>query len=323
MKRNFLLPVFLSFAFIPAKIHAQRPDAEAVLQKTQIRIGEQVELKLAIRYNEGTRKSNVTWPSLQDTIIRGLEIVKLDTLHTILANRSSVLYEQSRTMLITAFDSGMYVIPPQRFVVDNDTAETLPLTLFVVSVPVDTTKPIKDIKEIYAVPPAPPPLEKNEPLAWYWYVIGGAVVLALLLFLYFITRKKQNLPVLPSFSRQLLPHEKVLEQLAELGRKKPWLHGELKQYHIALTTILRSWAVERFRIHAREMTTGEIIHALYSQRANSTAVMQLERILRTADMVKFAKGIPPAEENENVLQLAINFVEATAVYPEPLNPSQQ
>jgi hypothetical protein len=323
MKKNFVLLAFSLLLLFTGKISAQHPDAEALLQKTQIRIGEQVELKLAIRYNEGTKKSVVTWPVLQDTLVRGLEIVKLDTLHTILANRASVLYEQSRTVVITAFDSGMYVIPPQRFIVNKDTAETLPLTLFVVSVPVDTNKPIKDIKEIYDVPPAPPAVKKSEPLAWYWYVIGGVVILALLLLFYFITRKKQNLPVLPSFSRQLLPHEKVLEQLAELGRKKPWLHGELKSYHISLTTILRAWTVERYKIHAREMTTGEIINALYSQRVNATAVMQLERVLRTADMVKFAKGIPPDDENENVLQLAIKFVEATAVYPETVNPSQQ
>ena len=126
---------------------------------------------------------------------------------------------------------------------------------------------------------------------------------------------------LSTSGRSLLPHEKVLEQLAELGRKKPWLHGELKEYHIAMTEILRAWTVERFQIHAREMTTGEIIQTLNSKRANASALMQLERVLRTADMVKFAKGIPEAEENENCLRLAMNFVEATSIYPEP--PIQQ
>ncbi|HET6991427.1 MAG TPA: hypothetical protein VFJ43_08895, partial [Bacteroidia bacterium] len=76
-------------------------------------------------------------------------------------------------------------------------------------------------------------------------------------------------------------------------------------------------------VHALEMTTGEIIRTLNSKRVDSSAVMKLERVLRTSDMVKFAKGIPDVEENEIVLQLAINFVQATAVYPEPPIPQAQ
>jgi hypothetical protein len=310
--------IFFILLFFSGKLLlAQNADAEAVLMKREIKIGEQVELKLAVRYQEGTKKSIVTWPDLQDTLTRGIDIVKLDSIHTILANRASVLYEQSRSIYITAFDSGMYVIPAQKFIVDNEEVETLPQLLHVVSIAVDTTKPIRDIKDIYDVPPPPPLVEENQPIPWWWWATGGVILLGIVALIYFLTRKNKNLPVLPSFSKQLHPHEKVLEQLAELGRRKPWMHGELKEYHMALTEILRSWVVERYRIHAKEMTTGEIIFTLKGLRADPTALMYLEKVLRTSDMVKFAKAVPANEENENVLQLAMNFVQATAVYPEP------
>jgi hypothetical protein len=304
-------------------VFAQRADAEAVLVKDEIKIGEHVELKLAIRYQEGSHKTIVTWPEFRDTLTLGVEIVKADSIHTILANRASVLYQQSRSLFITAFDSGMYIIPAQKFIVENDTVETLPQWLHVVSVAVDTTKPIKDIKEIYDVPPPPPLVEADTPIAWWVWALCGAVVIGIVALVYFLTRKNKNLPVIPSFSRQLLPHEKVLEQLAELGRRKPWMHGELKEYHMALTEILRSWIVERYLIHAKEMTTGEILQKLHAHRVDASAVMQLTRVLRTADLVKFGKETPAPEENENVLQLAMNFVEATAIYPEPPIPQAQ
>ncbi|CAN5740712.1 hypothetical protein BH11BAC7_BH11BAC7_10100 [soil metagenome] len=313
----FLLLCSCSFIF------AQRADAEAVLVKEQIRIGEQVELKLAVRYQEGTNKSIVTWPEFKDTLTYGVDIVKTDSIHTILASRASVLYQQSRSIYITAFDSGVYIIPALKFTVDNQSVSTLPQTLHVVSVAVDTTKPINDIKDIYAVPPAPPVVEQSKPIAWWVWAISGAVILGIIALVYFLTRKNKKVAIIPSFFKELLPHEKVLEQLAELGRKKQWMHGELKPYHMALTEILRAWIVERYLIHAKEMTTGEILQSLHSHRADASATMQLARVLRTADFVKFGKSIPPPEENEKVLELAMNFVKATAVYPEPLTPKAQ
>ncbi len=314
---------FIVLLFSGHFTYAQSADAEAVLMKIEMKIGEQVELKLAVRYQEGSKKSVVTWPEFKDTLSRGLEIIKADSIKTILANRASVLYEQSRSLFITAFDSGYYLIPAQKFIVNTDTIETQAQFIHVVSVPVDTTKPIRDIKDIYNVPDAPVVDETKSSNHLWWWIGGGIILLGIIAFVFYRMRKNKNVPILPAFTKTLLPHEKVLEQLAELGRKQPWMHGELKSYHMALTEILRAWIVDRYKIHAKEMTTGEIIYTLNNKRVDASAVMQLERVLRTADMVKFAKGIPLNEENENVLQLAMNFVQATAMIPEPPKPIEQ
>jgi LPXTG-motif cell wall-anchored protein len=322
MKTKIPFLIFL-LLFIGKTIHAQNSEAEAILMRSQIKIGEQVDLKLAVRYHEGTKKSVVTWPELKDTLSKEIEIIKMDSIKTVLASRSSVLYEQARTITITAFDSGTYIIPSQIFIVNKDTIYTNELKLYVNTIPVDTTKPIKDIKSIYDVPGAPIVDEPKTSNQWMWFALGGLLVITAVFLIIYFTRKKKLIPMIHSPQRELLPHEKVLEQLAELGRNKPWLHGELKQYHISMTEILRAWVVERFRIHAKEMTTGEIIYLLNSNRADASASMKLERVLRTADMVKFAKGIPENEENEYCLQLAMDFVSATAIYPEPSIPQIQ
>lgn len=322
MKTKFLF-LFLILLFTSELALAQKPEAEVNLSQSQIRIGEQTELKFTVHYHEGIKKTIVIWPEFKDTITKNIEIVKLDSIKTILASRASVLYEQARTITITAFDSGTYYIPSQTFIVNKDTIFTSEIMLYVNTIPVDTTKPIRDIKSIYDVPPAPIAETEKGPATWWWFVLGGLLVITAVILVLYFTNKKKILPMIHSPSRTLLPHEKILEQLAELGRQKPWLHGELKKYHISLTGILRAWVVERFQIHALEMTTGEIIQVLNAQRVDANAIMKLERVLRTADMVKFAKGIPEDQENEYALQLAIDFVNATAIYPAPQIPFSQ
>jgi len=308
--------VLLLAASCPAmKLDAQRVSAEAYLSHDQIKIGEQLELHLAVRYHEGSKKSVVTWPEFHDSIAPGIDIVKDDSISTKLADRPSVLYEQAKSMTITAFDSGRYNIPPIRFIVDSDTVQTDTLHLYVSTVPVDTTQPIKDIKDIYDVPPAPAVAPQPSPVNWWlWGGIAAAVIAAGII-AWILTRKKPEIVVPAPAVHVLLPHERVLEELAALGRKKQWLSGESKAYHVAQTEILRGWIAERYRIPAREMTTTEIIRSLHVKQVHPSGIMQLERILNTADLVKFAKAFPSNEEIETNLGMAMEFVRATANYP--------
>ena len=59
------------------------------------------------------------------------------------------------------------------------------------------------------------------------------------------------------------------------------------------------------------MTTDEIISALRDVDIPHDSRSNLIAILRTADMVKFAKALPEAEENEQLFNYAYYFVENT------------
>lgn len=316
MKSKIHLLFSLLF-FLSNTISAQRAEAEALLMQTKLKIGEQTELKFSVSYHEGTKKTKITWPNLKDTLSYGLEIIKIDSITTILISKSSVLYQQTRSVNITAFDSGTYVIPSQTFIINNDTVYTNKLLLIVTTVPIDTTQPIKDIKDIYEVPAAPIEKTKYSVLKWLGISGGFLILIGIILFLYFSNKKNKSIPI-ESKVIAIPPHEKTLALLAALGEKKPWLHGELKIFHITLTEILRNWLVTRYQIHALELTTEEIINTLLKLQSNSAVTQKLQSVLRKSDRVKFAKEILNPEENENCLELAINFVKTTAIYPEPI-----
>lgn len=306
MKHRAILYLFILIS--SASLFAQKVETEVLVSARQFRIGEQVDVTFFVRYREGMNKSVVKWPTFKDTLTAGIDILRTDSLRTELLDKASVLYEQSQNIVITAWDSGTFVIP--RFVINVDGKEytTEPVKLFVNTVAVDTTKPIKDIKGIIDVPPPP---TSNEPSNDYVYWIFLAVLFIVVAFVLWKVFNK-NAKVVPKVAAAYeLPQDKYLERLTALGLDKPWLRGELKPYHTALTDIIRGWIAERYRIAAREMTTPEIITKLRSIYANDSAVIYCERVLRTADLVKFAKGEPDAEENERCLNYAIEIIRLT------------
>ena len=67
----------------------------------------------------------------------------------------------------------------------------------------------------------------------------------------------------------------------------------------------------RWSVGALEMTTDEIISALGDVEIPHDSRSNLIAILRAADMVKFAKALPEAEENEQLFTYAYYFVENT------------
>ena len=71
------------------------------------------------------------------------------------------------------------------------------------------------------------------------------------------------------------------------------------------------------------MTTDEIIAAMRDYDMPTQSRTDLISILRTADMVKFAKAEPEAEENEDNLSRALYFVENTKLVDKEHNESKQ
>jgi uncharacterized phage-like protein YoqJ len=74
---------------------------------------------------------------------------------------------------------------------------------------------------------------------------------------------------------------------------------------------LRLYIEGRWDVGALEMTTDEIITALRDVDIKHDSRSNLVAILRTADMVKFAKALPDGEENEQLFDYAYYFVENT------------
>lgn len=150
------------------------------------------------------------------------------------------------------------------------------------------------------------------------YVIYGIIALLILsliiwliaTLLYRHMRKRETqVRVMP----KIAPHIVANKALVELHNRKLWQNGKYKQYYTALTSIIRVYISERWSISALEYTSDEIIEALADVDIPRDSRMALVALLRTADMVKFAKAEPEAAENEENYLRAYYFVENTKV----------
>ena len=110
---------------------------------------------------------------------------------------------------------------------------------------------------------------------------------------------------------KLPPHVIAIKALEELRNRKLWQNGKHKLYYSTLTEILRLYIEGRWAVGALEMTSHEILKALNNVDIKSDSRSNLMEILFTADMVKFAKALPEAEENEQLFTYAYYFVENT------------
>ena len=117
------------------------------------------------------------------------------------------------------------------------------------------------------------------------------------------------------------PHVIAIAALEALHHQKLWQNNKHKLYYSLLTEILRTYIDGRWGVSAMEMTSDEIIAAMRSVELPDKARMDLTAILRDADLVKFAKFAPEAEQNENDYQKAYYFVEETKPVEE--NPSAE
>ncbi|MBQ6612592.1 MAG: hypothetical protein IIX19_02615 [Alistipes sp.] len=160
------------------------------------------------------------------------------------------------------------------------------------------------------------------------YVIYGIITLVLLALLvwlvathlYKLMRKREtSVSVMP----KIPPHIVANKALVELHNRKLWQNGKYKLYYTELTAILRVYISERWGISAMEYTTDEIIEALSDITLPRDSRFKLVALLRTADMVKFAKAEPDADENEENYTRAYYFVEDTKLLEREHNESKE
>ncbi|MBQ3731549.1 MAG: cell wall anchor protein [Muribaculaceae bacterium] len=218
----------------------------------------------------------------------------------------------NRDLIIQSFDSGMWVIKPIPYVVNGDTAYCNQLSLKVMPVDVSKMKDINDIKPVEAVP-----FNLLDWLPDYWWAwLLGLLLIGAAIWAYLKYFKKGVNPLKP-VKKRLPPYEEAMLNLQNLKAAQLWQQGKEKEYFTGLTDILRVYIDRRFGINAVEMTSSQIIDTLKKNEETKAVNEQLEMILEVADIVKFAKARPLADDNEVAFQRAVNFVEATRPVEQP------
>jgi hypothetical protein len=301
-----LIAVFFS---VTAPAQQTRPEVKAIVKADTIHrlIGQQVVLTINVQA-PATKK--IVWPTLPDSIGK-IEIIQRSIVDTARGKEKN-WKSYSQKLTVTSFDTGYITFPkiPFRSGSGKDTTIIFSdsLLLQYTSVPVDTTKAIKDIKGIMAAP-----LTVGEMTPWILgvMILGAIAIIAYTIYL----RRKSKKPLILFKPKPELPaHVLALEALNHLKDEALWKKGRFKEYYTGLTDILRNYFERRYGVMAQEMTSEEIMEALKTH-ATDGLLNKLRTLFSTADLVKFAKGIPEPYENETNLDIAYDFVESTKLIP--------
>jgi hypothetical protein len=173
--------------------------------------------------------------------------------------------------------------------------------------PVDTAqKTIYDIKQ-----PLQTPLVVEEFAGYVGLGVLALAVLASAIYLIVTRTRKAKGKVQEEEAPKEAPHIVAIRNLEILSHQKMWQNGKHKAYWSRLSEILREYLDGRYGVGAMEMTTDEIVDALREVEIGHKQKMDLLSVLRDADLVKFAKATPEANDNELAYDRAYHFVEET------------
>ena len=217
-----------------------------------------------------------------------------------------------RSLIVQAFDSGVWEIPAALYVIGRDTFRSNALNLKVIPVPVDTLKTVHPYKPVADVPFH---IVDYIPdfIVEYWWIfltIGIiAVLLTLLIILY--KRYRAGIPLIAHKAPEIPPYEEAIQALNAIKESHIWENGNDKEYYSRLTDVLRRYIFRRFTIYAVEMTSSEIISALKANEETREVHELIKAVFDIADLVKFAKVRPLPDDNVAALRRAMSFVEQT------------
>jgi len=292
MKLKFYIFLFL----LSSSIFAQQKQVETSIDTTKNKIG--AEFKLTLK-TVVSSKSKVVFPKLKT--IGPLEVIQSYPIDTVKKDGN---YELIKKYGLTQFDSGKYTIPSIKILIDKKPYLSDSIRVEVANVKVDTLQQkMYDIKDITG------PESNND---WLIYLLIILVIIGIGAFVYWFVKKRQQKKITEEVYKT--PIEKATSLLNNLEQKELVQKGEIKEYYSELTDIARNYIEEAIHIPAMESTTSELIQAIRTASTKKKmtltpeTVENLERVLRQADLVKFAKSKPlefEITEDRNKIQKVI------------------
>jgi hypothetical protein len=301
VKNVFVMALF----FVSFLLNAQ---VTSSIDTTQIRVGEEIIYSIQV---ETDSTDLVLFPEGQSfNPLEVIESYEPDT--TRIEDRIRLIKKYG----LTQFDSGSYMLPSQRIVINNKPFDTDSVQVEVANVMVDTTK-----QKMFHIKPA---FEVEEPgfdfeKVFYW-LIPILVLLAIAAFLYFRRRKKKR----KEAEQQLPPYEEAIQALQELDHSHFLENDNSKRYYSSLTEILKTYIGREVDDSALESTSNELIERLILHKDSGNfdfdaeTIKKIDKILKRADLIKFAKMKEQegqAKVDRTVVEDIIN--ETKEIIPEP------
>ncbi|WGK65930.1 hypothetical protein [Croceiramulus getboli] len=306
-----LLGLLLTGAALEAQVSPVRVQTDT----TKIRIGEQISYTIVV---QADTTDLVIFPEGQTFM--PLELVESLPTDSVLLQEQAASNPMkplrlSKLYKLTQFDSGRYTLPAQRVLINEQAFLTDSLLVEVGDVAVDTTEQgLYDIK---------PYIEVDGITPDYWsylkWILPLLVVIAL--FLWWLVRRNQKQA---EEEQQLPPFERAMVSLKALDEKKYLESDRYKEFYSELTDTIRRYLEDKVYDRSLESTTDELIVRLRMEQEAGKLELQrqtvdeLARLLRTADLAKFARVNPERGKAQADRSLSERIlVETKEALPEP------
>lgn len=210
---------------------------------------------------------------------------------------------------LIAFQTGDLSVPSMNFILtDGEKIDTLKSP----SIPIAISSVLpKDMKDINGLKP---PIEYPNylPLIIFFAALLTAALAygGYRLYLKYRAIKETPKSLPPPWIEAQIAFENI--PLAEWLKK-----GLIKKYYYTLTEILKRYLERRYSFNAQEQTTTEIIGHLKAVKVPSRD--DFGNFFNRADLVKYAKLIPPDDELRSAIDIARNLIHRTTPTDAPLS----
>ncbi len=314
--RYIVTCVLALVATMVAVAQNEAPTITSHLSADTVMIGDRVTLTVEV---EKDVMQHIVFPSFDFTQTGGQEQAEpsIEVVHDFAPDTLS--QEGRRVRLrkryeMAVYDEGIYRIgKAQVLYLDKNLIDTLfaerEEQLFVKTFQIDST--MTTVRELK--PQMTLKLRFAEFGGYFGIALAVALLLAGLIYLLvrYLHKRGKRISDLFKPAPPVPAHIVAIEALEKLHNEKLWQNDKHKLYYSGLSDILRTYLAGRFEVGAMEMTTDEIDDALRAVEIEQKQKMNLLAVLRDADLVKFAKATPEAEENELAYHKAYHFVEET------------
>ena len=116
IKKSFLLLLFTAISLCSGKMYAQQTLIDVKIDSAAILIGEQTVLHLTVTADKD-KEIQLLIP--RDTLMTGVEVLEVPKADSSFIDNNRLLIKQD--LLVTSFDSSLYLLPPFKVVDGTDT----------------------------------------------------------------------------------------------------------------------------------------------------------------------------------------------------------
>lgn len=280
-------------SFVTAAGHAQQ--VHTIVDTDSVRVGDTINLSVVL-------EGNYTLQNYPDSsaFSEDLELLTRER-YQAAANRDSIVYK------LQYFGVEDLVINPLEFnlrVSDRDTIlRSSRIPIFFKSTLTSQEEELRPLKPIFDFARS------------YWpYILGGIllIILGFAIARYLKERAKQETFIPQTFQKEefINPLDELENDIVSLqAGTSPSNRDEFEAFYVRLADSIRRYLKRVYDFPALEMTTGEIIRELQRERASSEIIRDVKKVLRDADMVKFAKFNPASDQVSDAIRTGLDFLE--------------